>query len=150
MYASTLEKKISKFVRRFGIKRTFCTNYFEYRNGIIKFTILSHPLDETFIDFVNNKYNTDITSWYFIFSILHEVGHHVTLSTLSEDDLKWEYVIRTFGNLTNEEYFNLPSEDLANKWAIDYILNHQQECWDFQRKCSKIMRHIYKKKSFHY
>ena len=150
MYASTLEKKVTKFVRRFGIKRAFCTDAFEYQNGVINFTILSHPLDETFIDFINNKYNTDIAAWHFIFSLLHEVGHHVTFPVLSEDDLKWEYVIRMFGNPTNEEYFSLPAEDLANRWAINYIEKHPQECWDFQNKCYKIMRHIFKKKSFHY
>ena len=51
---------------------------------------------------------------------------------------------------TNDIYFKLPAEDLANTWALDYIENHIEECWKFQQKCYKIMRHIFKKKSFPY
>lgn len=150
MYASTLEKKITKFVKKFGVKRAFCKDQFMYRNNIVHFSIFTDPEDGPYIDFINNKYETDIEPWYFIFGILHEVGHHITLPLLTKEELAYEYEQRLFRIQTSEDYFNLPAEDLANKWAINYIANHTQECWDFQKKCYNIMKHIFKKKSFHY
>ena len=152
MYASTLEKKITKFVRKFGIKRAYCKGDFMYfENGTVFFSITRIPRHHPdYVEFINNKYEINIVPWFFIFSLLHEVGHHMTIPQLTEEQKMYEYTMRMMKDLDQKTYLNLPAEDLANKWAIDYITNHQQECWDFQKKCSKIMRHIYKKKSFHY
>lgn len=149
MYASTLEKKISKFVRRFGVRRAYCRDQFMYHGDTIDFSILTDPEDRPYIDFLNNKYDTDIEPWFFIFCILHEVGHYITVPLLSKEELAYEYEMRMFRIQKSEDYFDLPAENLANKWAINYIMNHPQECWDFQNKCYKIMRHIFKKRSFH-
>lgn len=150
MYASTLEKKITRFVKQFGVRRAFCRDQFMYHGDTIDFSILTDPEDRPYIDFLNNKYDIDIEQWFFVFCILHEVGHYITIPLLSKEELAYEYEMRMFHIQKSEDYFNLPAEDLANRWAIKYIENHPQKCWDFQNKCYKIMRHIFKKKSFHY
>ena len=82
----------------------------------------------------------------------------MTVDQLTDEDMNFEIVARKgllslLGDDTetrNSLYFELPAEDLANRWAIDYISNHEQECWEFQHKCFKIMAHIFKKKCFTY
>jgi len=159
-YGGTLEKKIRKYLKKFGITRAICTDSFFYipEGKTVCFTVLHYTTDADLIEFINNKYEVDIEPWYFIFSLLHEVGHHMTVDQLTEKDMNFEIAARKailplFGDDTksrNSLYFELPAEDLANRWAIEYIENHTQECWEFQCKCYKIMNHIYKKKCFTY
>ena len=156
MYATTLEKRISKFLKPFGIKRAKCGKSFFYHpaSGTVHFTILRYDDDKELIDFVNEKYGVDIEPFYFIFSLLHEVGHHFTIDQLTEEQWAQEAFMRelVFPNREYEHkiYFDLPAEDLADRWAIEYIDQHLQECWDFQLRCFKNMEHIYKKRSFRY
>ena len=156
-YGGTLEKKIRRYLKKFGITRALCTDSFFYipTAKTVCFTILRYTTDEELIEHVNQKYDVDIHDWFFIFSLLHEVGHHMTMSQLSEKDFIEEVAARKvisqlIDNDTdkNAVYFELNAEDLANRWAIEYIENHTQECWDFQNRCFKIIEHIYKKPSF--
>jgi hypothetical protein len=156
MYATTLEKKITRYVNKFGVHRAKCTKYeFAYYpyNNSITFSILRFPEDQELIDHIKEKFDIDVSDWYFIFSLLHEIGHEQTLPRLREEDIETDIFNRSILSLMghdNKAYFNLPTEYAANAWAVDYLLNHQQECWDFQMKCLKIIRHVYKKKSFPY
>ena len=159
-YAGTLEKKIKKYLSRFGIKHVYCTDSFFYmpESKTVCFTVLNYSTDDELIKFIDEKYDTNIRPWYFIFCLLHEVGHHMTVDQLTDEDMAFEIAARKmilplFGDeveTRNSLYFDLPAEDLANRWAIEYIANHAEECWAFQCKCFKIMQHIFKKKSFTY
>ena len=157
-YAETLEKKIQKYFNQFGINHVVCTDSFIYlpETKTVCFTIYNYTTDQELIDFINKKYDVDITDWFFIFSLLHEVGHHMTIDEITDDDMIAEIMMRNSilsifeDENRNEIYFNLPAEDLANRWAIDYISNHEEECWKFQKKCFAIMQHIFNKKSFTY
>ena len=157
MKYDTLSKNILRFIEPLGIKKVKFGNTFNYNSLTkeVEYTIFSFESDKYLIDYVNNTYEIDITPWYFIFSLLHEVGHHNTLSKLTEEDYKYEFVMRNFLRsrycyLAPEEinnwYFNLPAEKMATEWAIDYIDNNLKKCWDFQRKCFGLMKHWYKKK----
>lgn len=155
-YATTLEKRIRKFCKKFGIKTAFATEQFSYlpEKEVVTFTVLKYSEDDKLIKYINEKYNTDIGPWYFVFCLLHEIGHHMTLSNLSDEEYAFEQLMRkevlNIIEVPNEIYFTLPAEVMATEWALKYIMNHAQECWDFQRKCHAIMKHIVNKKSFHY
>ena len=154
-FASTLEKKVSKFCQQFGVKRAYHASKFAYYDGSkdITFTVWDYFNDKLLIDFINRKYEADISDWLFVFCLLHEIGHHKTLHLLTEEDRENERVLRALVSVSDlpfndELYFNLPAEDLADRWALEYLTNHPQECWDFQRRCIKDIFHIYNKKSF--
>jgi hypothetical protein len=157
MYATTLEKKISRYLNKFGIKRAMCVEkigfcYFPQHQKI-SFSMLTYDADYELIEFVNNKYEINIAPWYFIFCLLHEVGHHFTLSSFSKEELLNERLCRSVMenmNDSNNIYFNLATEVAATEWALTYLSKHPIECWNFQQKCLSIMEHIYKKKSFPY
>lgn len=154
MKTKKLDKTISRFARRFGIHRATCDNRFMYyiQNQTITYTIYHNIMDEDYINFLNTTYEINVRPWYFVFCILHEIGHHMTYDKLTAHDYALESFARTsiFPSMEDEKeinaaYWKLPAEDLANKWAIDYIDNHTKQCWRFQRKCYKIMKQIFKK-----
>lgn len=150
--AHTLDKNITRFVKKFGVKKASIGDTFFYLNGKISYSVYAYDDDEQHIQFINDTYGIDVRPFYFLFSILHEVGHHMTVPDLTEEDLAFEIFARDAvlplveNEDTNDLYFRLPAEDMANRWALEYILNHTEECWKFQRKCYAIMRHLFKKR----
>lgn len=157
MYATTLDKHITNYCKQFGIKKATCTNEFAYllSSETITYTVFYFDLDNTMIELVNEKYGVDITPFYFIFSLLHEVGHHMTMDDLTQEDFDNDMFCRQviIPQITDkreclEAYINLTAEDLATSWAIDYIDSHIKECAKAQIRFCKIIDHIYKKKSF--
>lgn len=143
----TLEKNITKFVRKFGVKRAFCTDEFAYYDDlhIITFTFAQYEDDVEFINHIQDTYEIEnLEPWFFVYCLLHEIGHHMTLNQLSESEYEQETIFRQVIS-DNQAYFNLKAEKLANDWAVDYLSNHTEDCWKFQRKCYSILKHLLKK-----
>ena len=68
----------------------------------------------------------------FLYSILHEIGHSQTMEQISEMDWNYSQDMKQT-ELTDEEYFNLPDEIAATKWAVDYLNNNTEDVkafWD--------------------
>ena len=153
MKTSTLDKNIARFARKFGITNAkhSDTFYYDAITRRIYYTVFSYQEDKIIDDIVSKKYNINLDDWYFVFRILHEIGHHLTLNNLSSEEIAEDnamrFIIETVDDvkIANETYFSLPSERAANEWAIKYLDEHISECWKFQRKCGAIMRHLYKK-----
>lgn len=142
MKSNLLEKKITNFAKKFGIHRAFCGEEFFYviKDEDIEFSIYTNEREPAHIEFINNKYDTDIADWYFVFSVLHEIGHHQTIKLLTKEDWIIESIVRRKHNQI--AYWNLKAEDLANRWAIQYLIDHTEECWNFQKECYEIMRQM--------
>lgn len=147
----TLNKNITRFVQQFGVRRALFNDEFAYYHisKEITYAYLPCKADEHFIDFIYRTYNIDIEPYWFIFSILHEIGHHKT--KLDTIDIEFEESIRALLEIIDDEYrcnelyFQLPAEQLATEWAIEYLQNHYEECWKLQRKWLCIMKHLSKK-----
>lgn len=157
MYSTTLDKKLTKYCKKFDVAKVICGDEFSYfpTNEIISYTVYDFNTDELFIELVNEKYLVDIKPFYFIFSLLHEIGHHMTMDDLTQEDFDNDMFCRQviIPQIKNEReclkaYINLTAEDLATTWAIDYIDTHIKECIEMQNKIYKLINHIYKKKSF--
>lgn len=147
MKYDTLERNITKFVRKFGVKRAYCTQEFAYYDNfeVITFTFTRYEDDIDLINYIEKTYEVeDLEPWYFIYSILHEIGHHMTLNQLTEEEYEEENIYRQLIT-DNEAYFNLKAERLANDWAINYLSEHFEDCWKLQRKCFAIIKHYLKK-----
>ena len=149
-----LDKVITKYVRKFGVRRAFSGKEFCYYDNIdfIEYSIFHSPIETMWADHINNKYECDIKPFFFIFSLLHEIGHYKTLPTIPKEELEEELIIRkTLSDFIsdqqemNEVYTNLPSERAANEWALTYLEENTQACWEFQRKVFRILAHYYKK-----
>lgn len=157
MYSTTLDKKLTKYCKKFGVSKVICDDEFSYspNTEIVNYTVFDFNTDDLFIKLVNEKYGVNIEPFYFIFSLLHEVGHHMTLEDLTEEEVMNDIFCRQviIPQMENDEecmqaYINLTAEDMATSWAIDYIDTHIKECIEIQNKIYKLVNHIYKKKSF--
>lgn len=154
---TTLEKNVTNFVRKFGINRAnyenrFCMNL---TRNCIDFTVQKYYEDDLLIEHIQKKFGINIEPFYFVFSLLHEIGHSMTALSFSEEE--WERyrflseVLLPLMPDTVERhslYWNLPIEDAANAWAVNHLVNNIEDCWNFQCKCGKILEHTKKKKSF--
>jgi hypothetical protein len=70
----------------------------------------------------------DINKWrkpdlFFIFSVLHEIGHYFTRFDYDVDE---DYILRRKAS-TMSEYILIPCERLATDWAIAWL--HDLEHW---------------------
>ena len=154
MKTTTLDKHITKYCKKFGIRKAISSTEFAYipNNELVTYTMYMYDADLQFIELVNEKYSVDIRPWYFIFCLLHEIGHHITFDDLTQEDLLNDQILRQIiiPNIEDTEkcgraYINLIAEDLATSWAIDYIDTHAKECWELQNKWLKLMAHYHKK-----
>lgn len=145
-----LENKIEKILKNFGVKVAMY-NQFLYSEGWVFFTPFESPtLGEHHRAWIAKKFGVEMNiDTYFLFSLLHEVGHHYTLKDLTEEDLKYETFCREVLNCSddspeevNEVYFNLPAEILATQWALEYMLSNQEWCAKALRKIYEAMRHF--------
>lgn len=145
----SLDKKVFKYVKRFGVKKVHYGLNFECAlpSKIVYYTFKKYNTDKMIEDFIKNTYGYDISEYSFIFSLLHEVGHCVTYNQLSKKDIDFENIMRESlvaltGDFTkaNLVYFTLPSERLATEWALKYIDEHTQECWNAQQEFFEVLK----------
>ena len=85
-------------------------------------------VQDNFLDYLKTQGLTTDANWLAM-TILHEVGHAHTLNLFNERELKATAkakknisTCRKYNDLleANLDYWALPVEDLANKWAITY------------------------------
>lgn len=145
-----LENKIEKILKNFGVKVAMY-NQFLYSEGWVFFTLFeSSALGEYHRAWIAENFGVKMNvSAYFLFSLLHEVGHHYTLENLTEEDLKYESFCREILSCSdntpkevNKAYFNLPAEILATQWALEYMINNQEWCAKVTRKIYEAVRHF--------
>ena len=152
----TLDKFITKYVQKFGVGRAINNEAREFafypKLNLITYSVYHSQADKMFAECINKKYNCDIRPFYFIYSLLHEIGHYKTLPTIPQKDLLEEMIIRDtildsfeLQEELNEFYTNLPSERAANEWAIEYLEKNTLQCWKFQKKVFARLAHYYKK-----
>lgn len=113
-----------------------------YDSSLITWTILvTETSDKSFSEFVKENY-PDITADIFLWSLLHEIGHNETCSYWTEKEQKkfdkqkeeLEKENQDKDYLTScIEYYNIPDEYEATKWAAKYIINNEEylkEYWE--------------------
>ena len=85
-------------------------------------------IDKAFLSHLKERGLTTEVNWL-VMTILHEIGHSETVRFFTEKEMKkigYEKFLLsikiTKENLveTNCKYWNLPDEDMANRWAINY------------------------------
>lgn len=139
-----LNRKLTNFCKNFGIKKVKCTNEFSYLpdKSLVTYTLYMTDTDLEFIDLVNSKYNITIQSMYFIFCLLHEIGHHMTMDEMTTEDLETDLLLRKmipFFEKQGQAYINFTAERLATEWAIKFIRENFDFCFSFQNECLELM-----------
>ena len=81
----------------------------------------------------------------FVISLLHEVGHFMTIHQLGEETVQFDYVAKEIaaGAATEVDinshywYWELDTEFAANMWAIEWVKNHPAELQELNDLCEK-------------
>ena len=123
-----------------------------YDSSKITWTVLiTETADSSFNEFVKKEY-PEITADIFLWSLLHEIGHHETCDFWSEseqlhfdklkDELEKENTDKDY--LTScIEYYHIPDEYEATKWAANYILNNEDYLKDFWERLQEAIINFY-------
>lgn len=150
-----LANHMDKFLRPFGVT-SFLGKEFAYHpvTEEVQFTVfMTERIDRLFAKFISDTFNYKVTDMFLI-SILHEVGHHVTLDDFEDEELndEWKRKSRIEWELDDSnydekmmEYFNLPSERAATAWAVSYMRAHEEEINRRWRVMLQHFRHFYKR-----
>ena len=106
--------------------------------------VVSEKHDRAFQEFFESL-GCDIKTDVFVYSIFHEIGHSQTLEKISDEDYNYSHDRKADPNITDEEYFRLPDEIIASKWAVDYINNNIDEVRDFWNGLKPLIMKFYQR-----
>lgn len=155
----TKERKVRKMVKVKGIKKlnkAICAAFADFgitgmrltddygyylNDGTIDYRLTEgHIEDIWFNEFIKERFGYNVKNTFMI-SILHEIGHHMTLADIYENNFVYDFCIKEKKKITKKmkkagkkkakelewRYFNLPDEIAATAWAIDYAKKNKKE-----------------------
>lgn len=153
-----LDKMLTEFVEKFGCTAEMGAEFCYWKDDeLINYTlVVSTFSDKVWKEYVYKTFNYKIEN-IFIFSLLHEIGHHFTMDNFPKSHRNFEekMVAKIEKDLSNSkseildrnlnlEYFNLPMEKVATKWAVHYAKTHKLELRIFWKKFRKELHKFYK------
>ena len=154
-----LNKTVSTALKPFGIASAELSDEYAYlfTSEKVLFKITEDTMgDRLFIKFVKDRFDYDVR-YPFIFSLLHEVGHHKTDEDVEgavENFCQEEKAILTdaIANTTDEKeiekyeyrYFSLPDEIIATAWAVKFCKEHPKKVENMWKKMETALMDFYK------
>ena len=157
--AKVLNKAITEELSTFGIKKAVCTDTYSYLydKEMVTYKLTENTAeDKWFIEFIKERFDYNVR-YPFIMSLLHEVGHHKANDDVCgevydfciEEKKRIEKEIQTANAEETKklewQYFNLPDEIMATKWAVDYAKAHPKKIKKMWEKSQKALLDFYKK-----
>lgn len=126
--------------------------YFPMYNLVGISLITIDRASRNFLHFVEDEFN-DVHADIFLWSLLHEVGHHETWDDLTNEEMnlsqEMKYAISDCENLRPNDrdkiYFYIPDEYLATEWAAQYMRDNVQEVTKFWNTLQPLILNFYKK-----
>lgn len=145
-----LKKVVDDFVEeRFNIKTEIDTDfaYYPHEKVVTWSFFMAEKSDKYFQQFVALEF-PDITADIFLWSLLHEIGHHMTYDEWSDAEFNFNEEIKDAAskilekeNPTEAEdkyahflYFSAPDEWRATEWAANYMETHSHSVEKFWLK----------------
>lgn len=99
-------------------------------------------------DFMNSvkRCKPQIKLNVFMWSLLHEIGHHHTYYDFTEDEIDrfTKKVHRIEKTKSSKPYYDLPYERAATEWAVNYANTHQKEVLELWEKIKDALSGICK------
>jgi hypothetical protein len=136
-----LNKVVTAQLENFGIEKAKLSDTYSYcYPNVITYKLTEAMEDEIFNQFVFERFGYNVKNT-FIFSLLHEVGHHKANDNIVDDIYDFcqqekeriEEAIQTIDNYDEikkleYQYFTLPDEIMATQWAVNFARNNALEC----------------------
>lgn len=130
MFEEIIYKFLSQFDEDIRVEEDTEFAYFYVKSLITYPKNFEAPSKEKYLfkSHILNEYGLELNEEeYVVFSLLHEMGHHMTLDDMDDEDATNEIAMREVIHLiedvdtANQVYFKLPSEILANDWAYEHF-----------------------------
>lgn len=143
-----IDKIINKFLEPFECTARLSTDFGYYHTE----NLITYALVETekgrasFMQSVERLKPT-VTADVFLWSLLHEIGHHETMDYMTDKEEKLSNKIKEEVAQTKRpyaDYYNAPDEKLATTWAVEYAETHTEELLTFWNKLQKAIMDFYK------
>ena len=144
-----LNSIIEDFVKPFNCKVEVDTDFAYYPNEkIVTWSpFIMDKADRYFNEYVKENYS-NIKADIFLWSLLHEVGHHMTYNMWSDELIKKFNETKLYAeellkkeDLTAQQekisyfvYFSTSDEDCATKWAAEYMEIYSERVEKFWNK----------------
>ena len=145
----------------FGITGAVLGTEYSYvlNDSHITYKITEGDIEDLWMaEFVAERFGYEVKN-IFIFSLLHEVGHHLANDEIVDaiadfcDNEKiriGEEMEENAGDMDIQkklewQYFNLPDEIMATQWAVNYAKAHPRKVNKMWKECEKAFHEFYKK-----
>lgn len=142
-----IDEIINDFVAQFDCDAEFGNEFLYWHDdSTIQYAlIIGVTSDVVWTEYVKATFDYDIEN-IFVFSLLHEIGHHYTMDLFSKEQLNTEF--RKAGKIEENlresnsilidkgyylQYFDLPMEKIATEWAVKYAKKNRKKLekfWD--------------------
>ena len=138
---------LNNFLAQFELTAEMGMDFsYYYDDNLITYSLIySEQGASDFMESVEEKSPT-IDADVFLWSVLHEVGHHETIDELTEEEEEYsENTKRRIleENLPHKLYYNLPDEYAATSWAVQYAEEHFEEISDLWNKLREAIMEFY-------
>lgn len=152
-----IDELVNNFCEKFGCTAEFGAEFCYYHSDetVCYSLAVVEESDKTWKEYVKDTFNFRITN-IFMFSLLHEIGHHFTMDKFSpiyqrKEDAVVRKIEKNLSKSDDEvldkklrlQYFDLPMEKVATKWAVKYYRTHRQAINRFYRKLEKEIHKFY-------
>lgn len=139
-----LNKAMATAFEQFGIDKFVMNGDWAYYpdNNKITYSLVENKIEDIwFNEFVKKRFGYKVKNT-FIITVLHEIGHKMTLEEIYESDVVYEFCMREKKRIDDEmenvknmkqakklefDYFSLPDEIIATEWAVNYAKEHEEE-----------------------
>ena len=151
---NNIKAVINNFLFPFELECDFAEDfgYYPIHNLISISLITIDRSSKNFLSFVNKEFK-EVKADIFLWSLLHEIGHHETWDLLTDNELELSAALKEA--ITNNEnitdngrdliYFYTPDEYAATEWAANYMIENSQEIKEFWEKLQPLILDIYNK-----
>lgn len=99
--------------------------YYSGSNTISYALLIADTHEKSFMNFTRDFFPA-INADPFLWSFLHELGHHETEDEFEEEDFE-DYMRINQNEISSEEYYTLPIEFAATQWAAEFMTDHTKE-----------------------
>lgn len=153
-----IDELVNAFVNRFDCDAEFGEEFCYWHDDATIFynLIIGTLSDMTWTEYVKEVFNYTIEN-IFVFSLLHEIGHHFTMDNFTRKDYNAEHkkIAKIeaslkdsedddFDKILYKEYFDLPMEKAATAWAVKYARKNKTQLFYFWKKLEKALKEFYR------
>lgn len=144
-----IEQVLNAFLEPFECSVKLDTDFcYLYEDSVIGYALVtSEKNNNAFLANAKKLFPT-ITADIFLWSFLHELGHHETIEEITDKETEISMYVKNHLDdypeaERNNIYFNLPDENAATTWAGEYMLDHTAEVAKLWKTLQPLLKNFY-------